>query len=164
MELFQALGLNVKILTAELVNFAVLLFVLWKFGYGPILKFLDERKNKIEQGVLDAKKAGEKLEEIAAKEKEVMKNAKKEAMVIFEKAKEEGEKNKEKIVVRAKEEIGQIINEEKAKMQSEKAQTLKEIKSEISDLVVRSVEKIIEEKFDQKKDDELIKKIVKNLK
>lgn len=164
MKLFEALGLNITILIAQLVNFAILVFVLWKFGYKPMFKFLNERKEKIEQGVLDAQKAGAKLEEISAKEKEVMKNAKKEAMLILEKAKEEGEKNKEKIVVRAKEEIGQIINEEKAKMQLEKAQTLKEIKSEISDLVVRSVEKIIEEKFDQKKDDELIKKIVKNLK
>jgi len=57
MKLLQALGLDIRILSAQLINFAVLLFVLWRFGYKPILKFLDDRKDQIEKGVDDAKKA-----------------------------------------------------------------------------------------------------------
>lgn len=164
MELFSALGLNIKILLAQLVNFAVLVFVLWKFGYKPILKFLDERKNKIEQGILDAQKAEERLKEIAVREKKIFKKAKKETLAILEEANQTGERNKEKMITRAKEEIGQIINEEKAKIQAEKAETLRDIKREVSGLVIEAVEKIMEEKVDEKKDCELIKKIVKNLK
>jgi len=158
------LGLNIKILIAQLINFAVLVLVLWRFGYKPILKFLDERKEKIEQGVLDAKKAMAKLEEISDKEKEIIKRAKKEALIILEKARKQGDKNRKEIIDEAKEEIGQIINEEKAKIQVEKGETLKEIKREIADLVIKSVEKVLEEKIDEKKDKELIQRIIKDLK
>jgi F0F1-type ATP synthase membrane subunit b/b' len=47
-------------------------------------------------------------------------------------------------------------------MQTEKAKTLKEIKREVAELVIDSLEKILEEKIDLKKDKELIKKTVKN--
>ena len=49
MELFNALGINLKILVAQLINFLVLFIVLYKFGYKPMLKFLDDRKDKIEE-------------------------------------------------------------------------------------------------------------------
>lgn len=164
MKLFQALGLDIRILIAQLVNFAILLLVLWRFGYKPILKFLDDRKDKIEQGVLDAKKAAVRLEEISAKEKEILKKAKKEALIILEEAKKQSDENSKEIIDKAKEEIGQIINQEKAKMQVEKGETLKEIKMEVADLIIQAIEKVLEKKMDSKKDKELIKKIVKNLK
>ncbi|MDD5295148.1 MAG: hypothetical protein PHP21_04540, partial [Patescibacteria group bacterium] len=78
--------------------------------------------------------------------------------------KKQGETNRQKIVDKAKEEIGQIINQEKAKMEVEKGETLKEIKQEVGDLVILSLKKVLEEKMTDKKDEELIKKIVRNLK
>lgn len=56
MELFNALGVDLKILFAQLVNFAILFFVLYKFAYKPLLKLIDDRKDMIEDGVLNAKK------------------------------------------------------------------------------------------------------------
>lgn len=163
MKLLQALGLDYKILIAQFVNFGILVFVLWKFGYGPMMKFLDERRNKIEKGVEDAKLATEKLIQMEEHEKEVMINAKKEAIAFVEEAKQRGEESRKKIVEKAKEEVGQIINQEKQKIQSDKADALKEIKREIGDLVMSAVSKILEEKLDEKKDKELITKIVSGL-
>lgn len=57
MELLNALGIDWKILLAQFVNFAVLVFVLWKFAYKPIFKFLEDRKNKIEEGIKNAEQA-----------------------------------------------------------------------------------------------------------
>jgi len=164
MKLLQALGLDIRILIAQLINFAVLLLVLWKFGYKPILKFLDDRKDKIEQGVADAKKAGEKLSAIADKEQEAMKKAKKEALNILAEAKKQGEENRKEIVAKAREEVGQIINDEKQKIQMEKSNILKEIKRDIGDLVTQAVAKILGTKMDSAKDKEMIEKVVKNIK
>ena len=47
MELFSALGLDLRIFIAQFINFAVLVFVLYRFAYNPILKLLEERKEKI---------------------------------------------------------------------------------------------------------------------
>ncbi len=160
MGLFRALGLDVKILIAQFINFAILLFVLYKFGYKPVFALLEDRKKKIEKGVHDAEKSGEKLKEIEEKEKKVLAAAKKEAFVIIEKAKEQAEKRQGEIIKKAKEEVGEIINQEKAKIQQEKAKTLKELKREVVGLVAVSLEKILGEKMDGKKDEELIKKMI----
>jgi len=72
MELFNALGINLKILIAQFINFAIFFFVLYKFAYKPMLKFLDDRKQKIEQGLNNAEKANNKLIELEEKEKEII--------------------------------------------------------------------------------------------
>lgn len=163
MELLNALGLDVKILLAQFFNFAILLLILWKFGYKPMLNFIDERRKTIEEGVENSKKAEVKLEEAEAKYQENIKQAKKEALEIMENAKELGEAKREDMIAKAKEEIGQIIDQEKSKMQAEKAETLREIKEEISGLVIETVEKVLEEKIDDKKDKELIEKTIKKV-
>lgn len=164
MELFNALGLNVKILLAQLVNFAVLFFVLYRFGYKPMLKFLDDRKDKIEKGIVDAEKAQEKLAQMTEDEKNIIKEAKKEALVLIEKARIDADEKRNGILKKAKEEIGKVIDTEKAKMQIEKAETLKEIKREAAELIIVAMEKVLEAKLEDKNDKELIKKIVKDLK
>ena len=50
MELLGNLGINGKLFMAQLINFAILFFILRKFAYQPILKVLDERKDKIDKG------------------------------------------------------------------------------------------------------------------
>ncbi|SRR6056297_1463177 len=164
MKLFNALGLDPQILIAQLVNFAVLVFVLYKFAYNPILNFLKQRKEKIKQGVEYADQAEKELEEARQEKKGIIKEAKKEAMTITEKAKEEGEEKRKKIVDNAKEEVGQIINQEKEKIRAEKAESLKEAKKEVADMVVLALEKVLEEKVDSKKDKDLIQKTIKEIK
>ncbi len=164
MELLNALGLNWKILIAQFLNFAILFFVLYRFGYKPILKFLDDRKDQISKGVQNAEEAEKKLVELDEKEKEIIKKAKQEALQIVEESKERGEEKRQQMIEKAKQEIGQIIDSEKSKMRAEKAETLKEIKAEIAGLIVDAVEKVLDEKIDKKKDKELIESIAKSFK
>jgi F-type H+-transporting ATPase subunit b len=164
MGLLKVLGLDWKILIAQFVNFAVLLFVLYRFAYKPMFKFLDDRKNKIEAGIENFVLAEKRLAEIAEEEKTILKKAKAEAFLILENAKKEGAENKKLIIDKAREEVGAIINKEKESIRLEKAEVLKEMRSEVAGLVVATVEKVIEEKMSGAKDEELIKKILAKLK
>ncbi|HTW96503.1 MAG TPA: F0F1 ATP synthase subunit B [Candidatus Methylomirabilis sp.] len=164
MKIFSAFGLDIKILIAQLINFAILLFILWKFAYKPMFKILDDRKKKIETGIENAVKAEEKLKEIGEEEKKVMIQAKKEAAKILDEAKVMAEESRKKNIEKTKEEIGQLINQEKENMRLEKAEILKSINREVADLVVATVEKVIAEKMTGAKDEELIKKAIGKLK
>jgi F-type H+-transporting ATPase subunit b len=164
MKIFSAFGLDIKILIAQLVNFGILLFLLWKFGYKPMFKLLDERKNKIETGIENAVKAETKLKEISEEEKRIMIEAKKEAAKILDEARVMAEESRKKNIEKTKEEIGQLINQEKENMRQEKAEILKSINREVADLVMATVEKVIEEKMSGAKDEELIKKAIGKLK
>jgi len=164
MGLLKVLGLDWRILAAQFVNFGVLVFVLYKFAYKPMFKFLDDRKQKIEDGIEKAVLAEERLKQIEAKEQEVLKNARKEAVAILEEAKKQAEENKRLAVEKAREEIGKVINQEKEGIRLEKANVLKSIKKEVASLVALSLEKMLEEKVDDCQDQEFIKKSLKKVK
>ncbi|MDD3711376.1 MAG: F0F1 ATP synthase subunit B [Patescibacteria group bacterium] len=162
MELFDALGINGKILLAQFINFAVLVFVLWRFAYKPILKFLEDRRKKIEKGVENSELAITKLEEIAEKEKEVIIEAKKEALNLINEAKDNAEKRGQELIKKAQEEASLVMLKEKEKLNQEKIEMFKEMKNNLSELVILAVEKVIEDKMDSEKDKEIIKKALKN--
>jgi len=155
-ELLSKLGIDWKLLIAQIVNFLVLLFVLWKFAYGPILAMLEKRQKKIEKGLKDADEAHKKLTESEERQKEVLKKARTEAKDIVEKAHVQAEKSKAEIAVEAKSQAEKIIINAKAEIEQEKQKTIAEIKSEIGGLVVAAAEKIVGEKMDEKKNRELI--------
>lgn len=164
MEIFKAFGLDIRILAAQLINFGILLFLLWKFGYKPMFKLLEDRKNKIETGLENAALAETKLKEMGEQEKKVMVEAKKEAAKILDEARAMAEESRKRNIDKTKEEIGQLINQEKESMRQEKAEILKSINREVADLVIATVEKVIEEKMSGAKDEELIKKAIGKLK
>jgi F-type H+-transporting ATPase subunit b len=159
--LISTFEIDYKLLIAQIINFVIVFLVLYFFALKPLFKVMKERSEKIEKGLEDAKKINEKLADIEAEQKKVIAEARKEASAILAKTAEQAEEKKKAMVAKAKEEIGQIINKEKEQMRSEKAQTLKEIKKETMDLVIATVEKILDERMDGKKDKELIEKILK---
>lgn len=165
MELFNALGVNLKILIAQFLNFAIFLFILWKFAYKPMLKLLNDRKDKIEKGITDAAKAEKRLVELEEEKKKVLEEtlnkAKKEAKDIIETSTKAGEEKRNMIITKAKEEIKDIIANEKEKINLERAQAIKEVKKEITDLVILSLEKVLDKRIDPKKNEKIIKDIIK---
>ena len=163
-ELINTFQIDWKLIIAQLINFLIVLGVLYKFAYKPVLAMLNDRSEKIDQSLKDAKKIEEKLAATEADHKEVIATARREASIIIEKGNKITEEKRTEMINRAKEEIGQIINQEKEKMQAEKAVTLKEIKTEVAELVALSMEKLLEKKLTVKEDHELIKKIIKDAK
>jgi F-type H+-transporting ATPase subunit b len=159
-ELLSKLGIDWKLLIAQIVNFLVLLFVLWKFAYGPIVAMLEKRQKKIEKGLQDAEDAHKKLAESEERQKEILKKARTEAKEIVEKSREQAEKSKSDLAVEAKIQAEKIITDAKAQIEQEKQKTIAEIKSEIGGLVTMAAGKIIDEKMDAGKDKELIEKAI----
>lgn len=161
MELLKNLGINGKLLIAQIINFLVLLFVLYKFAYGPVLNMLDKRAKKIEKGLKDAEEAKRKLDEIENSEKEILNKAKKEAQAIIKKSEEAALRSAKEIEISAKDQSERIITEAKKQIDHEKDKVIKEAKSEIAGLVVSATEKIIGERLNSDKDKELIEKVIK---
>lgn len=159
--LIEIFHVDAKLLIAQMINFAIVLAVLYFFILKPVLKTMGDRTKKIEESLENADKIDEKLKKTEEAYTEKLNEARKESLAIIELAKKQAETKREAMIKKAKEEIGQIINDEKEKMQAEKALTLKEIKSEVVDLVLASVEKVLGKKIDKKEDKELIEKMVK---
>ncbi len=163
-ELIKTFHVDYKLLIAQMVNFAVVVAVLYKFAYKPLLLKMEERTGTIEKGLANAKKAEEKLENAISQREDKIDEAKKEARGIIEAAQKQAEKNKEEVVVQAKEDAEKVVQQAKKQLQNEKEKIVAEIKSEVGTLVVAATKKIVDEKLDNKKDDELIEKTISEMK
>lgn len=162
--LIETFHVNLELLVAQIINFAIVFCILYFFALKPLMKVLNERNEKIEKSLSDAKEIENKLASTQEDYNQKITEAKKEALALIEESKKLSEEKREQTIKKAKEEIGEIINKEKEKMQAEKAETLKEIRKEIADLITISLEKVLAEGMDAKRDGELIKKAVKDLK
>ena len=148
-ELIKTFHIDIKLIIAQLVNFGIVLLVLKKYAYGPVLKMMQERTDKIEKGMADAESAGKKILEIAEKEKEIV-----------TKAEEIAKKNKEEIIIEAKNQSEKILSDSAKKIEQEKNQMMQEVKGQIAELVIAATGKVLNEKIDGEKDAQLIKNAI----
>ncbi|MBU2028758.1 F0F1 ATP synthase subunit B [Patescibacteria group bacterium] len=159
--LVKTFHIDAGLLLAQLVNFIIVLLVLYKFAYKPILKVLNDRTSKIEKGIKDAESSQVKLAEMEKKEKEVLLQAREEAQKIINQAEKTALKNVEDLEIAAKVQSEKTLEDAKKQIEQEKNKAVKEAKSEIAGLVISATEKIIGKKMDGKKDGELIEKVIK---
>ncbi len=151
-----------KIIIAQVINFAIVLFVLQFLALKPIKKLMKERTERIESGLSDADKNAEILKNTKKEYDEVIIKAREEAHVIFQEGKREAEDKKKEMVENANKEVEQMIASGKKMLEAEKIKMVEEAKNEIVSLVVKATEKLLESHDDEsfnKKALEQIKKI-----
>jgi len=108
-ELIETLGINWKLLFAQIFNFLVVLIILRVFVYDKILKVLKERKKKIEEGIIKSEEAEKRLKEIEHLKLEKIKEAEKEAKELFLKLEKKAREKEEQILLKAKEKENEIL-------------------------------------------------------
>lgn len=163
-ELVEGLGLDWKILLAQIVNFTILLLVLWKFAYKPLKKMLNDRTTKIEQSLKNAEQIEQNLKTSEAKRDEVLAHARREAQTLLDKAHTDAKALKEEMTTRAKAEVEKIVGQAHSDIARAKDTMIREAKAEIGDLVIMTSEKVLSEKLDAKHDQALIEKALKGMK
>lgn len=157
MEFFNAFGVSWKSLIAQFVNFAILMFILHRFAYKPLLKFMQDRTSAIAQGVQNAKEAKHALEQSKEQSGEVLANAHREAIAIVEQARKAAELQAVQIVAQAKEEVAAVVAQGKQALQVERRSMIEQVKKDVIDMVVSSTEKILGGVVDEKMDQSWLK-------
>ena len=142
MEIVKEFGINPVLLLAQIVNFTILLFLLKKFLYKPILKVLEERKVKIAQSLKQAEEIEKRLERSATEQEELMNKAKKEANLIISDSKKEAAELSEKTIEKAKIAVAEMLEKNESRLKLEKEQMLLEVKKDLADIVMRATEKV----------------------
>lgn len=144
-EIVRVFGLNWKLLIIQAVNFGVLLLALWYFLYRPVLKMLDARREKIEEGVKSAEKSQERLREIEGERDTVLKDATKSAEELLGSSKERAQEQASQIVNDANTRADSILVSAEQRAQEAKEQALRESKEEIGRAAVLAAERILKD-------------------
>jgi F-type H+-transporting ATPase subunit b len=143
------IGLNVASFVWQLVAFGLLMFLLWKFLYQPILTMLEERRRRIEQGMKDAQMAADKAAAAQAEFERQVAESKKEGQVILAQANEMSAKLREDILATAREESRQMIEKAKAEIQAERKQAMADLERQVADLAITVSQTVIPASLDE---------------
>ena len=146
-----------------ILTFLVLLFVLAKFAWKPLLAALEARENTIRVSLEDAEKAKTELERLNAESEEIIAKARSEAQSIHVEARAAAEKIKTDLMSEAEEDAGKIRDEAEKQIRVEKEKAINEIRQEVVDLSLAVAEKVIKKNLSKEDNQDLIENSLKNL-
>ena len=157
------LGLDIKLFIAQLINFGLVFLILWKWVFKPVVGALRSRQEKIEKSLADAKKIEQKVQDLEDYKKKQLEQANRDYQKVITKAEDMAKQQKAEVLKETKSQAERMIKDSEGRIGADKKRMITEAKGELAALVVAASEKVISEKLDQKKDEQLIKESLKNL-
>ena len=146
------------LLAWTVLTFVLLLVVLKKVAWGPILDALEARENEIKDALNAAKKAREEAERVSGDYEDSIRKAQAEAQQIIADAKTAGEKVKLDLEIIASEKADEIIEKAKAQIDAERVKVISEIKTVAVEISLSAAAKVIEKNLDSDDNRKLVNK------
>lgn len=132
------------------LTFFILLFLLAKFAFPPIVKLLEEREEKIKDSIDKAEETRREAEKLFDEYKQQMAEARKEAQNIIEQGKKLGENMKADIINKAQNEALQIIDRSKAEIEREKEKVVQDLQKQFANLTIDAASKVVNKSLAEK--------------
>ncbi|RZU40751.1 F0F1 ATP synthase subunit B [Edaphobacter modestus] len=131
-------GVDWPHLVAQIISFSIVCILLQRFAYKPILRALEERRQKIAQGLDDAKKISEELAQTEMQRREILRQADAQAAKLIEEARAAAGRVKEAETQKAIAEAQQIVAKSREATAQDYARMIEELKKEVGRLVVKT--------------------------
>lgn len=141
--ILESLGFEFPKFLWQVANFLILLFILKKFAYKPLLNMLDERKKSIEDAINNAETAKVEAEKLRKDYEARLAEAKQEAQDVIAKATKLGEEMKKDIVTNAQTEATKAIQRAQEEIAREKDQAIAALRDEVAILAVMAAGKVL---------------------
>jgi F-type H+-transporting ATPase subunit b len=158
--LLSSLGLDPKLFISQFLAFAILLGILAKFVYPPLIKSIDDRRAKIEAGLKEAQESHKALEEAEDRIEALLADARKEADEIVARSHAEATTMVAEAEVKAKQRGERLIADARNQLDADIAKARAVLKKDTIKLVTLATEKVIHEKLDGAKDAVLVESAI----
>ena len=152
------LDVNPGLMIWTVVTFIVLLLILKKVAWKPILTALDKRENDIKEALVQAEKAKEDAKIILEENQANLARAEEESKKIIEQSRNYAESLKEQMIKESKEQAKRIVDDASFEIQRKQDAAFEELKGQIAEIAVNAAEKIIRESLDAQKSKQVIDK------
>ena len=146
-----------------IVTFLVLLALLAKFAWRPLLAALDSRQETIRKSLDDAQQARQELEQLNKESAEILRTARIEAESIIAQSRADGERLREDVKQKARAEAEHIVRNAERQIQLETSRALQQIRREAVDLSVMIASKIIQRNISKEDNERLIEDALKQI-
>jgi len=147
------------------LSFGLLLFVLTKFAWKPIMTMLKERENSIEEALHEAEKTRSEMKQLQAHNEQLLIEAKEERDAILKDARQIREKLIEEAREKATREYNRMLESAQEAIKNEKLAAITELKNEIATLSIDIAERLMRERLSAaEKQDALVQKLINEIK
>lgn len=146
------------------VTFLILLWVLRKLAWKPILGMLEKRENTIRESLERAEEAQKKAEENLKTYEKMMNEAKKESQEILENGRKTAQTMREEILAKANEESSRMIERAKKEISMEREKAVDEIKSLAVELSLSAASKLVERSLKDQDHQRIVETYIKEMK
>jgi F-type H+-transporting ATPase subunit b len=147
-------------LVAQLLIFLVMLGVLYRFAWGPLLRILNERRARIQQGVEATERAKQELEAAERERQAKLEEARREAQAMLDRIAKQAEDLRKELEAKARAQAEALTAKARAEIQQEREKAMQDLRSQVADLAVMAAGRIIGESLDAKKHRELIERAI----
>ncbi len=162
-ELVGKLGIDWKLLVAQFVNFAILLAILYRLLYKPVLEMFKKRSNIISKSVEEARKTEEGLRNLNETKERELQESRIAGKNIIKQAEQTAKEQGEKILTQKKQESEQLIAEGKNIIRAQKELMEKELTKETGNLAADMVEKMFRKGVSKEEHEKIIKNILETV-
>ena len=160
----EALGFNLGQFVVYLLNFVIVMIVLTAWAYNPVVKLLNERRQKIAQGLEDARIAAEARANAEKEAQKIIAAAQAEANKRVAEATERAEKSAADVRTAAEEERARILKAAQEDAALERNRVLADLRGQVAALAVAAANKVIGETLDEKRQHALIQEFFSGVK
>ena len=157
----EGLGINLPTLIAQIVNFLILLGLLYLVAYKPIMRMLDERSRRVKESMEQTELIKQQAERAEEEVKKQIEAASREGQEIIVRAVRSGEDVRQKAQQEARQDAESLIARAQVEIQRERDEAIGELRKEFADLTILAAGKVIDRSLDKEAHRQLIDKVLK---
>jgi F-type H+-transporting ATPase subunit b len=146
-----------KAMIAQMINFAVVFFVLYRFALRPLMKMLDERNHTIQNGLDNAQKYQALLEEAEGIHEKELAKARIESHQLLSEMKQQSEEKRIEMLMQAEQDVKKMLDENRKTIEEEKNKMIDSLKKEVGDLVIKATERVVGSTVKDKVSEEVVR-------
>jgi F-type H+-transporting ATPase subunit b len=145
----------------QLVMFLILLALLKKFAWGPLMGIMKQREDHIASEINAAENSRLEAQKVLEEQRNLLKEARTEAQTLIESARKQGDIQREEIVVAARTEAERLKEAAKLEIDQQKEKAVAAIREQVASLSVLIASKVIERELSAQDQDQLINEYIK---
>ncbi|UWG99332.1 F0F1 ATP synthase subunit B [Dehalobacter sp. DCM] len=150
-------------LLVQVVSFLILVWILAKFAWKPLMAMMEKRRQTIEDNLAHAENERKEAERIRLEYQEDMRKARQEAQLIIEKATKSSEERAAEILAQARLENEKLRQAALADIERERQKAIADVKAQVIDMSVAVAEKIIQRNLDITGQEALIEQFIQEV-
>jgi F-type H+-transporting ATPase subunit b len=163
----EALGINLPVLIAQIINLAILFAALYFLLFKRFLKTMEERKQRIQQGLEEAERVQEEWTRAEAVFQERMEQVERDREAIIAQAREEAERLRAEAVGQAREEAREearrVLAQEREAFEVQRQQAVADMRNQVVSLVMAATRKVVGESIDAQVQHRLIDRFLSEM-